>query len=118
MPDDRLAVTTTYVFEPGVITRTDVYTAKQPMSVKNVAMAFGSHSGDPVTNDLTTSFGEGLVREFSVAGMESCESASALDDIRYHAAQGALRTKVNCARKAFTMREPVTIRWKLRYRTH
>ena len=117
-PDDRLAVTTTYVFEPGVITRTDVYTARQPLNVKSVAMAFGSHSGSPVTSELTTRFGDGLVREFSVAGMDSCRSASALDDIRYHTPQGALRSKVNCLRKAFTMREPVTIRWELRYRTH
>ena len=117
-PDDRLGVTTTYVFEPGIITRTDVYTAKQPIALKGVAMAFGSHSGNPVTSDLTTRFGEGLVREFIVAGMDSCESASALGDIRYHVAQGALRTKVNCVRKAFTMREPITIRWELRYRTH
>jgi len=117
-PDDRLGVTTTYVFEPGVITRTDVYTAKQPIGVKSVAMAFGSHSGSPVTSDLTTRFGDGLVREFAVAGMESCESSSALGDIRYHVPSGALRTKVNCTRKAFTMREPITIRWQLRYQTH
>jgi hypothetical protein len=117
-PDDRLAVTTTYVFRPGVITRTDVYNAKHPLAVKNVAMAFGSHSGNPVTSDLTTRFGEGLAREFMVAGMDSCESASALDDARYHAAQGALRTKVNCSRSPFTMREPVTIRWELRYQAN
>jgi hypothetical protein len=117
-PDDRLGVATTYVFEPGVITRTDVYTAKQPIGVKNVAMAFGSHSGSPVTNDLTTRFGDGLVREFAVTGMESCESSSALGDVRYHTASGALRTKVNCTRKAFTMREPITIRWQLHYQTH
>jgi hypothetical protein len=117
-PDDRIAVTTNYSFGPGVITRTDVYTSKQPLNLKSVAMAFGSHSGSPVTSDLTTRFGDGLVREFRVAGMDSCQSASALEDIRYHTAQGALRTKVNCQSKAFTMREPVTIRWELRYRTH
>jgi len=117
-PDDRIGLTTTYVFEPGNITRTDVYTAKQPIALKGVAMAFGSHSGNAVTTDLTTRFGEGLVREFIVAGMDSCESASALGDTRYHVAQGALRTKVNCVRKGFTMREPITIRWELRYRTH
>ena len=117
-PDDRLAVTTTYVFEPGIITRTDVYIAKQPLALKSIAMAFGSHSGDPVTRNLTTRFGAGDVREFTVAGLDSCESAAVLDDDRYHVAQGALRTKVNCLRKAFTMQEPVTIRWELRYRTH
>jgi hypothetical protein len=116
-PDDRMSVTTTYVFEPGMITRTDVYTARQPLALENIAMAFGSYSGKAATSELTTRFGEGLVREFSVVGMDSCESASALDDVRYHTPQGALRTKVGCARKAFTMREPVTIRWQLRYRT-
>lgn len=115
-PDDRLDVTTTYLFEPGVITRTDVYTAKQPMEVKGIAMAFGTHSGEPVTSGLTTRFGEGTAREFSVTGMDTCESASALDDVRYHTAQGALRSKVNCSSAPFTLREPLTIRWVLRYR--
>jgi hypothetical protein len=117
-PDDRLGVSTIYVFEPGIITRTDVYTAKQPLAVKNVALAFGSHSGKPVTSALTTRFGDGRVREFTVAGMESCESAAASRDPRYQVSSGALSTKVNCVRKAFTLREPLTIRWELRYQAN
>jgi hypothetical protein len=113
--DDRMRVSTTYVFSPGVITRTDVYTAKQPLAVKNIAMAFGTHSAKPDTRGLTTRFGEGRVREFRVDGLDSCESASAREDTRYHTGQGALTTKVHCSRKAFTLQEPLTIRWELRY---
>lgn len=113
--DDRLAVTTTYVFEPGVITRTDIYTPKSAVTVKNVSMALGSYSGDPTTSGLATRFGEGRVRTFNVAGMEKCESASALGDSRYHTPSGPLRTKVSCVRRDFTLGEPVTIGWELRY---
>jgi len=114
-PDDRLTVTTTYVFEPGLITRTDVYTPKAPVELKNISLAFGSHSGAAVTRGLTTRFGQGAISEFSVQGLDSCESADARQDNRYHTAQGALRTKVLCSKPAFTLREPLTLRWQLRY---
>jgi hypothetical protein len=113
--DDRLGVTTTYVFEPGVITRTDVYTAKNPLEVQNLSMAFGTHSGSPTTQNLTTRFGEGTVEEYRVEGMNGCASSSALDDVRYHTGQGPLRTKVTCSKGPFTLGEPLTIRWQLRY---
>jgi hypothetical protein len=115
-PDDRIGVSTVYQFEPGVITRTDVYTARQPLGVRNIAMVFGSHSGSPVTDNLSTRFGDGVVRSFVVEGMDSCESASALGDTRYQVPQGPLRTRVSCASKPFTLRQPLTIRWQLRYR--
>jgi hypothetical protein len=113
--DDRLAVTTTYVFERGLITRTDVYTAKQPVEVQSLSMAFGTHSGKPGTQRLTTRFGEGAIREYSVQGMNSCESASALEDARYRTGQGPLRSKVNCSKGPFLLGEPLTIRWQIRY---
>ncbi len=113
--DGRLAVSTTYSFSPGIITRTDVYSASQPLAVKNIAMAFGTYSGKPDANGLTTRFGEGSIREFSVEGLDACKAASARDDARYHTGQGALTTQVNCHRAAFTLREPVTIRWTIRY---
>ena len=114
--DDRIGVTTTYVFEPGEITRTDVFTAKQPVDVQGISMTFGTHSGNAATRDQTTRFGEGVVSEFTVEGMNSCKSASALEDARYYTGQGPLRTKVDCASEPFTLREPLTLRWKIRFR--
>ena len=114
--DDRMGVTTTYIFEPGVITRTDVFTARQPVDVRGISMSFGTHSGMPTTRDLTTRFGEGVVAEFSVEGMNSCKAASAIEDDRYHTGQGPLHTKVECASEPFTLREPLTLRWQIRTR--
>jgi len=115
-PQERAAVVLKEVFEMSLEEIAELLaTTTQPALVATGRKVDISAVRWPVLGPI---HGEGLVREFIVAGMDSCESASALGDIRYHAAQGALRTKVNCIRKAFTMREPVTIRWELRYRTH
>lgn len=115
--DDRISVTTTYVFEPGLISRTDVYTPRQAVAVQGVAMTFGSFSKAPSTTALTTSFSEGPVREFQVSGFDACQSGPALGDRRYESPTGPLASKVTCARAAFTMNRPVTFSWRLRYRT-
>lgn len=116
LADDRISVATTYTFEPGLITRTDVYTPRKPVAVKGIAMAFGSFSSDPVTTGLATRFSQGRVREFQVQGLDACQSASALGDADYETPTGPLASKVACTRKAFTMTRPVTISWQLRYR--
>lgn len=113
--DGRLTVSTIYEFGPGVITRTDTYTAKQPLTIRNVRLAFGSHSTAPATRGTATRFGSGQVREFAVSGLDTCESGSALDDAEYHTNAGPLQSKVVCSRSAFTLSEPLTIRWTLRY---
>jgi hypothetical protein len=114
--DDRISVATTYVFEHGVITRTDVYTPRQPVAVKGVAMAFGSFSSGPATTGLTSRFSNGSVWEFQVSGFEACQASSALGDRRYGTPTGPLASKVICTRGAFTMDRPVTLSWKLQYR--
>jgi len=114
--DDRISVTTTYVFEPGLISRTDVYTPRQAVAVQGVSMAFGSFSKGPSTTALTTRFSAGLVREFQVSGFDPCRSGSALGDRRYETPTGPFASKVTCTRAAFTMDRPVTLSWKLRYR--
>jgi hypothetical protein len=115
--DDRISVTTTYVFEPGLISRTDVYTPRQAVAVQAVAMTFGSFSTAPRTTALTTRFSAGLVREFQVSGFDTCQSGSALGDRRYESPTGPLASKVTCSRATFTMDRPVILSWKLRYRT-
>ena len=44
--DARLAVATTYVLEPGRITRTDIYTPKGPIDLTGIELDFGSFSED------------------------------------------------------------------------
>jgi hypothetical protein len=118
--DDRIAVSTTYVFEPGSITRTDVYTPKQPVAVKGIVMVFGSYSAGtsttgPGTTGLATRFSEGRIREFQVSGLDSCEAGSVTGDPRYQTPTGPLASKLICTRGALTMQRPITISWKLRY---
>jgi hypothetical protein len=115
IPDDRVAVSTTYTFEPGVIVRTDVYTAKRDVAVKNVTLEFASFSTEPATRGLTTRFAAGLVQEFAVTGLQGCESTVVLGEPNYHTATGSFASKVNCTRGAFVLRQPLTISWRLQY---
>lgn len=113
--DTRISVSTTYTFEPGVISRTDVYTPTGKLAVKGIALALGSLSNAPVTTGLTTRFGTGELREFSVSGLDSCESGSALADADYQTTTGPMASKVVCSRAAFDLQRPITISWRLRY---
>jgi hypothetical protein len=115
IPDDRVAVSTTYRFEPGVIVRTDVYTAKRAVALKNVTLEFASFSTEPATTGLTTRFAAGLVQEFAVSGLQECASTVVLGEPNYQTATGAFASKVNCTRGAFMLRRPLTISWRLQY---
>ncbi|MET0533377.1 MAG: hypothetical protein ABW171_04055 [Steroidobacter sp.] len=114
--DDRLTLRTTYTFERGLITRTDVYTPARKLAVKGIDLAFGSFSANPSTNGLTTRFGNGAVEEFSIKGLDRCESASAAGDTRYQAPYGPMASKVVCSSAAFDFESPLTLSWRIKYR--
>ncbi len=113
--DARLQVRTRYVFEPGVITRTDVYTAPRPLKVRSLGTELATFSEQPRAQGLSTSFTKGVLREFSVKGYEGCDSAPVAGDARYRANTGAFATRVSCTRGAFTLAEPLTLSWRVRY---
>jgi hypothetical protein len=113
--DDRITVSTTYAFEPGTIVRTDVYTPKQKVAVARVVLELASFSEAPSTDGLVTRFGHGAVRDFQVTGLQSCESAAVAGDVRYQTPTGSFASKVRCTRTAFTLQQPLTISWRLRY---
>jgi hypothetical protein len=115
-PDDRISLETTYTYERGSITRTDVYTPARKLEVKGIELAFGSFSSSPTTNGLTTRFANGAVEEFSVKGLDRCESAAAAGDKRYQAPNGPMSSKVTCTRGAFDFERPLALSWRLRYR--
>jgi hypothetical protein len=114
--DDRISVKTTYTFERGLITRTDVYTPARKLAVKAIDLAFGSFSANPSTAGLTTRFANGAVQEFSVKGLDRCESAAAAGDKRYQAPYGPMASKVTCNSPAFDFVRPLTLSWRLKYR--
>lgn len=113
--DDRITVSTTYTFEPGTIVRTDVYTPKQAVAVDRVVLELASFSEEPSTDGLGTRFKHGMVRDFQVTGLQSCESAAVAGDVRYQTSTGSFASKVRCTRTAFTLQQPLTISWRLRY---
>jgi hypothetical protein len=113
--DSRISVSTTYTFEPGVISRTDVYTPKQKLAVKGMGMAFGTFSPGPTTQGLTTRFATGGIREFSVAGLDSCESGAASEDASYRTSNGPMASKVVCRRGPMELQRPLTVSWRIRY---
>jgi hypothetical protein len=114
--DDRMTLKTTYTYEPGLITRTDVYTPARKLAVKGIELAFGSFSSNPTTSGLTTRFSNGAVQEFAVKGLDRCESGSAVGDKHYQAPNGPMASKVTCSRAAFDFGRPLTLSWRLRYR--
>jgi hypothetical protein len=115
-PDDRITLKTTYTYERGLITRTDVYAPARKLEVKGIDLAFGSFSSNPTTSGTTTRFANGAVEEFSVKGLDRCESASAVGDKHYQSPNGPMASKVTCTRAAFDFERPLTLSWRLRYR--
>jgi hypothetical protein len=116
VPDDRIALKTTYTYERGLITRADVYTPTRKLAVKGIDLAFGSFSSNPTTHGLTTRFANGAVQEFSVKGLDRCESAPAAGDKHYQSPNGPMASKVTCTRGTFDFERPLTLSWRLRYR--
>ncbi len=111
--DGRIALSATYVFEPGRITRTDVYTPRRAAQVKDLSLEFGSFSGAPEVSGLATRFGQGQVRRFEVEGLEACDARPAGAEDR--TPNGAMTSVVACRRGAFSFTRPITVRWILTY---
>lgn len=112
--DDRVGVSTTYRFEPGRISRTDVFTPKPGVMIKAVDLAFASFSGQAVTRDAATAFGTGDVTGFKVEGL-SCSTRALADEPAYRSPTGAMTSLTSCAGAAGTT-GPVTISWEITYR--
>jgi hypothetical protein len=118
--DKRVSVATTYVLEPGGITRTDVFTPAKGVKVKDIELQFGSFSGGAKQAGGTTTFTDGAVRRFAVLGLKSCQSGPVIrdggQDKEYRSATGAMTTKVVCQGAPADGATPFKITWRLDYR--
>ncbi|MBQ1559717.1 hypothetical protein [Caulobacter sp.] len=112
--DDRVGLSTTYRFEPGRISRTDVFTPKPGVMIKATDLAFASFSGQAETRGGTTAFGTGDVTGFKVEGL-SCSTRALADEPAYRSPTGAMTSLTSCAAAAGTT-GPVTISWEITYR--
>jgi hypothetical protein len=115
VPDDRLAVTTTYTLSPNRITRRDVFTPKDPLDLTSIRLEYASFSRDPSQDGTTTHFGTGAVTSFSVEGLDSCSARRLDHDYDYESDTGPMTTLVECMAGATRFDRPRTITWAIRY---
>ena len=113
--DKRVSVKTTYVIEPGRITRTDVFTVAAGIGIQDAELQLGSFSQDVKQTGLTTTFGRGAVRRFSVEGLKTCVADKVANDREYQAATGAMASKVIC-KGATAAGGSLRVVWRLDYR--
>jgi hypothetical protein len=114
--DTRLAVTTTYILEPGRITRKDVYTPQGSLDIASIRMEFASFSDNAMTEGTTTSFRAGPITSWSVEGLEKCESKALDRDPQYESDTGAMKSLVTCTSAARKLAGPLAIGWSISYR--
>lgn len=114
--DDRLAVRTTYVFESGRITRTDVISAKTPLAAAGIDVDFAGFSEVPTTRGGETRFRRGDVTAFAAKGYKSCKSRPLADEKAYRSPTGAMTSLVQCSTGPIRMAAPVTLSWTLTYK--
>jgi hypothetical protein len=114
-PDDRVAVETSYRFEPGRILRTDRFMPRVPLHLRRLSLDFASFSEDARPDGASAfRFGAGRVLSFAVTGAGDCEARAADADDR--APEGPMRSRLHCERRDFDLREPLTVTWTLGYR--
>ena len=100
VPDDRLAVETSYRFDKGRIVRTDVYTPRTPLDVSSIRMDFAG-------------FGNSSVK---VEGLDDCQTQAINQEADYESDEGPMTVKTICKSGRRTVSAPFTIRWALTYR--
>ena len=113
--DDRLSVATTYVFEPGRIRRTDVYTPKVPLELSGIELDFGTFSRLSKVAGHRILFSGGAISGFEVAGLETCRAEAIEDDPDFESDEGPMTAKVVCNSPAQTLRAPLTIGWTIEF---
>jgi len=113
--DDRLSLATTYVFEPGRITRTDIYTPKGELDIESIEMDFGSFSELSAAGRDRVTFSNGAIDELMVSGFDSCRAQSIHDDPEFESDEGPMASKVICTGGPRMAREPIAISWTLTY---
>ncbi|WP_394830674.1 hypothetical protein LVJ94_29620 [Pendulispora rubella] len=117
-PNASITAETTYVFEPGKITRTATYTPSgAAVPLDKISMEFGSFSDGATANGLRFAYQSGDVTAFEVQGLETCAVKSVATDTGYQTPTGGLKSNVACESGAAVLDKPLTIRWALEYKS-
>ncbi|HEY5800735.1 MAG TPA: hypothetical protein VIT92_10970 [Burkholderiaceae bacterium] len=113
--DARIRVETTYSLQPGAITRTDRYTPSAAVDVADLTLEFGSFSDGATIAGNKVRFKQGAVRGYEVGGLANCKAAPAAGSADFRAPYGQMNTVVSCSSGPFSMKEPLTVSWTIRY---
>jgi len=113
--DARIKLNTTYTLEHGVMTRTDVYTPVGTQEVDKIVLEFASFSDQATIQGNTVTFARGDVKEYSVSGLQQCQSAPTNGSKDFQAPYGPMKTLVTCSTGKLSMKEPLTIKWTIKY---
>ncbi len=113
--DGRIKLRTTYTLEHGVMTRTDIYTPVGAQEVDKITLEFASFSDQASIKGNTVTFAQGAVKEYSVSGLQQCEFAPTNGNKDFMAPYGPMKTLVTCSSGKLTMKEPLTIKWTIKY---
>lgn len=93
--DDRVTARTTYVLEPGRLTRQDEITAHADAAISEVDMEFATFSRAPETTAAGFTFKAGEVHGFDVSGM-ACSAAIPDDEAAYSSPVGPFSSVIRC----------------------
>lgn len=116
VPDDRIAVATTYTLEPARITRSDVFTPRVPIDVTEIRLEYAGFSSAAQQDGTTTRFGNGAVTSFSAEGLQACTSRALDHDHDYESDIRPMTTLVACTAGPTRLDRPMTIRWSLEFK--
>jgi hypothetical protein len=113
--DDRLSLATIYVFEPGRITRTDIYTPKSELAIESIELDFAGFSELSAVGRDRITFSNGAIDELKVSGLDGCRAQAIHDDPEFESDEGPMAAKVICTSGPRMAREPISINWTLTY---
>ncbi|WP_453977344.1 hypothetical protein [Brevundimonas sp. Marseille-Q4549] len=95
--DDRVSMTTDYVFSPSKITRHDIAVPRSGVRISKVEMEFASFSSGAQVTGVGVTFETGAVSAFEVDGLECAIHAP---NAVYESPVGPFRTVVRCSAHA------------------
>jgi hypothetical protein len=113
--DARIKLETAYTLEHGQLTRTDVYKPVGTQEVEKVTLEFASFSEQATMSGNTVTFAKGDVNEYSVSGLQQCQVAPTSGAKDFMATYGAMKSLVTCSTGKLTMKDPLTIKWTVKY---
>jgi hypothetical protein len=114
--DGRIKAETEYTLAPGTITRVDKFVPTQPLDMQRISLEFASFSDGAVATGNKIHFATGDVTDFEVEGLADCKVVPTQGNEPFKAPYGPMLTHVSCATPQFTLKDPLTIKWVIKYR--